>query len=70
MAKSDSNRLDELEILAAHQASVVEDLNETIIRQGREIERLERLVEALVERFRAVEDHVLPDTPVTKPPHW
>ena len=70
MAKSDADRLDELEILAAHQVRVIEDLNETIIRQGKDIDRLERLVEALVERFRTIEDHVQSDIPVTKPPHW
>ena len=70
MPKSDNERLDELEILATHQARVVEELNETVIRQGKEIERLERLVEALVQRFRAVEDQLQPDIPVTRPPHW
>ncbi|GAB4362943.1 MAG: SlyX family protein [Oricola sp.] len=70
MAKSDSDRLDELEIIVSHQARTIEDLNETVIRQGREIERLERLVEALVKRFQAVEEQVLPDIPVSKPPHW
>ena len=49
---------------------VIEDLNETIIRQGKEIERLQRIVEALVQRFQSVEEQVLPDIPVTKPPHW
>jgi SlyX protein len=70
MAKSDSDRLDELEIIVAHQAHTIEDLNETVIRQGREIERLERLVEALVRRFQTLEEQVSPDVPVTKPPHW
>lgn len=70
MAKSDPARLDELEIIVAHQARTIEDLNETVIRQGREIERLERLTEAMVKRFQAVEEQVLPEIPVTKPPHW
>ncbi|QKV19742.1 SlyX family protein [Oricola thermophila] len=70
MAKNDTDRLDELEIIVAHQARTVEDLNEAVIRQDREIRRLEKLVEALVERFQAVEEQVSPDVPVTKPPHW
>lgn len=70
MAKSEADRLDELEILAAHQARVIEDLNDGLVRQGKEIDRLGRLVEALVERFRAVEAQVQSDTPSTKPPHW
>lgn len=70
MAKNDQERLDELEIVAAHQARMIEELNETIVRQGKDLDRLERLIEALVERFRAVEDHVQGDVPVNKPPHW
>lgn len=70
MAKNDMDRLDELEILAAHQVRVIEDLNDTVIRQGKEIDRLGRLVEALVERFRAVEAQVQPENPSTRPPHW
>jgi SlyX protein len=70
MVKSDSDRLDELEIIAAHQARTIEDLNETIIRQGRENERLGRIVEALVKRLQVMEEQISPDIPVTKPPHW
>lgn len=70
MAKSDADRLDELEILATHQARTIEELNETILRQGKSIDRLERLVEALVVRFRAVEEHVQPEISATRPPHW
>jgi len=70
MAKSDSDRLDELEIIVAHQARIIEDLNETVIRQGRENERLGRLAEALVKRLQVMEEQISPDIPVTKPPHW
>ena len=70
MAKSDADRLDELEILAAHQARMIEDLNETVIRQGRDLDRLGRLVETLVERFRTIEENALSEVPVAKPPHW
>jgi SlyX protein len=70
MAKSDTDRLDELEILAAHQARLLEDLNETAVRQDKQIHRLEHILEALIERFRAVEENVQGEIPVTKPPHW
>ena len=33
MAKSDSERLDDLEILAAHQAQLIDDLNEVVLEQ-------------------------------------
>ena len=70
MANGDDDRFDELEIMAAHQARLLEDLNETVVRQAKEIERLERLVEALIKRFQSVEEHLQADIPVTKPPHW
>jgi SlyX protein len=70
MAKSDTDRLDELEILAAHQARMLEDLNETAIRQDKQIHRLEHILEAMVERFRAFEQQTQSDTPTSKPPHW
>lgn len=70
MTKGETERLEELEILATHQARALDDLNDTVVRQAAEIDRLGRIVEALVKRFQEVEDIVRPDTPVTKPPHW
>lgn len=70
MSEVDDERVEELEILAAHQARTLEELNEVIVRQGSEIERLGRILEALVKRFQAVEERVQQDTPVDKPPHW
>jgi SlyX protein len=70
MAKGDGDRLDELEIMVAHQARLIEELNEVVARQSKDIDRLERIAEILAERFRAVEEQAVPDTPVNKPPHW
>lgn len=70
MNKDGMDRLDELEILAAHQARLLEELNEVVIRQGKDINRLERIAEALAERFQRVEDNVRAGAPLSKPPHW
>ncbi|WP_421855594.1 SlyX family protein [Oricola sp.] len=70
MAKSTDERLDELEIVIAHQARLLEELNEVVVRQEKHINRLESIVEALSERFRAMEEQTFSDVPVTKPPHW
>ena len=70
MANGDSGRVDELEIMVAHQARLLEELNEVVTRQGKDIERLERIVEVLSKRFQAVEEQAFSDVPVTKPPHW
>ena len=70
MARNSDERLDELEIVVAHQARLLEELNEVVTRQEKHIDRLESIAEALSERFRAVEEHAMSDAPVTKPPHW
>ena len=58
MAKSDTDRLDELEILAAHQARLLEDLNETVVRQDKQVHRLEHILEALIDDEKSVAEIV------------
>ena len=70
MARNSDSRLDELEIVVAHQARLLEELNEVVTRQEKQIGRLESIAEALTERFRAVEEQTMSGIPVTKPPHW
>ena len=70
MAAGDDDRLEELEILAAHQVRALEELNEVVVRQASEIDRLNRIMEALVERFNSVEQQLDPGPSTTKPPHW
>ena len=38
--------------------------------QWKTIERLQKKLDALAERFLALEEQTAPDIPVTKPPHW
>jgi SlyX protein len=62
-------RLDKLEMLTAEQERVIEDLNETITGQWREIEALKRRIAKLDDELREVEAG-MPAPPIQKPPHY
>ena len=62
-------RLDKLEMLVADQERVIEDLNETVTGQWREIETLKRRIAKLDDELREVEAG-LPAPPIQKPPHY
>lgn len=70
MAKSDRERLDDLEILAAHQAQMLDDLNDVVIAQGEVIADLRRKLDVLARRVSETEERVRGTVPVDKPPHW
>lgn len=70
MAKTDDARLEDLEILAAHQAQMIEDLNEVVIEQGKAITELRRRLDSLGTRFASLEDQMDGPVPIDKPPHW
>ncbi|RKF07245.1 SlyX family protein [Oceaniradius stylonematis] len=70
MAKTDTERLDDLEILAAHQAQMIDDLNEVVVSQGEVIADLRRKLEVLARRFSEAEERMREAVPVDKPPHW
>jgi len=65
-----ADRLTTLEIRAAEQDKTIEELSEQIAEQWKVIERLRAKVDALTDRFQALEQQSAPETPVTKPPHW
>lgn len=64
------DRLTTLEIRAAEQEHTIEELSGQIAEQWKVIERMQKKLDALTERFLALEEQTTPDTPVTKPPHW
>lgn len=64
------DRLTTLEIRNAEQEKTIEELSGQIAEQWKVIERLQKKVDALTERFLALEEQTAPDVPVTKPPHW
>ncbi|TIS71214.1 MAG: hypothetical protein E5X00_24360, partial [Mesorhizobium sp.] len=47
-----------------------EELSGQIAEQWTVIERMERKLAALTDRFLALEEQAAPDVPVTKPPHY
>ena len=64
------DRLTTLEIRAAEQEKTIEELSGQIAEQWTVIERMQRKLDALSERFLALEEQSGSDVPVTKPPHW
>ncbi|WP_027153025.1 SlyX family protein [Mesorhizobium sp. WSM2561] len=64
------DRLTTLEIRAAEQEKIIEELSGQIAEQWKVIERMQRKLDALADRFLALEEQAAPDVPVTKPPHW
>ena len=63
-------RLTALEIRAAEQDRTIEELSGEIAGQWKTIERLQKKLDTLAERFLALEEQSAPEIPVTKPPHW
>ena len=67
----DTTRLDALEIRIAHQDQAIEDLNETITAQWKEIDRLKREIERLGDRVASAEASIGQDAAdEPPPPHW
>lgn len=67
---SADERLTALEIRAAEQEHTIEELSGQIAEQWKVMDRMQRKLDALTERFLALEEQAAPDVPVTKPPHW
>lgn len=63
-------RLVALEIRNAEQERVIADLSDQLAAQWKTLDRMQKKLDALTERFLALEERSLPETPVTKPPHW
>jgi SlyX protein len=65
-------RMTELEEQVAHLARMVDDLNEVVTRQGREIDVLTRRMAMLMQRAAEAELAAGGSVPLAdqKPPHW
>ena len=63
-------RLTELEELAAHQAHTIDELSAEIASQWQVIDKLQRTLEQLKERFSAIEEASLEAPAITRPPHY
>ncbi len=67
---SPSDRLTTLEIRAAEQEKTIDELSGQIAEQWKVIERLQKKLAALTDRFLALEEQTAPAHEATKPPHW
>lgn len=67
---ADEDRLVALEISCAEQERTIAELSDQIARQWQVIDRLQKQIGTLSERFLALEEQATPAAPVTKPPHW
>lgn len=63
-------RIVQLETFAAEQERTIEELSAEIARQWQVIERMQKKLDALTNRFLALEEQSAPDVPITKPPHY
>jgi len=65
-------RIEKLEEQAAHQARLVDELNEVVTRQADQIALLERRMRMVMERLAAEEAGIDGSVPLAdqKPPHW
>lgn len=63
-------RVQDLEIMVAHQAQTVEELSEELRRAFEMIERMQRTLTSLGHRFDALEEIATPGPENTKPPHY
>ncbi|GGE91488.1 SlyX family protein [Stappia taiwanensis] len=70
MTRDTVERIERLEEQAAHQERTIEDLNEVITAQARQLDALARKVAALAEHVDELEDLSVSQAPVTRPPHY
>ncbi len=70
MSDTDDDRITQLEILVAEQERTIHDLSTQLTEQWTVMEAMRRKLDALTERFLALEEQTAPDVPVTKPPHY
>lgn len=65
-----ADRLTTLEIRNTEHEKVIEELSGQIAEQWKVIERMEKKLSALTDRFLALEEQTAPGHEVTKPPHY
>jgi len=64
-------RIEALEVRVAYQDRVIEDLNQTVIAQWKQIDSLKRQFNELLDRVQEVEDNTGgPAAPEPPPPHY
>ncbi len=67
---SAEDRITELEIRIAEQDKTIEELSTQFAEQWKQMDEMRRKLDALTDRFLALESDSGSDVPVTRPPHW
>ena len=65
-----ADRLTTLEIRATEQEKTIDELSGQIAEQWKVIERMQRKLDALTDRFLALEEQAAPPIEARKPPHY
>lgn len=63
-------RIDKLEVDLAHATQTIDDLNEVIIKQGRQIDQLTQRFSLMTDQVEEMIESALPGHQVEKPPHY
>ena len=64
-------RIEALEVRAAYQDQVIEDLNQTVIDQWKRIDSLKRQLAEVLDRVQEAQDNAGgPNAPEPPPPHY
>ncbi|MCO4317097.1 SlyX family protein [Phyllobacterium sp. 21LDTY02-6] len=66
----DRERLTQLEVLVTEQERTIEEMSGQIADQWKLLEGMQRKLDALTDRFLALEEQAAPDIPITRPPHY
>lgn len=67
---SPDTRLTALEIRSTEQEKTIEELSQQIAEQWKIIDRMQKKLNALTDRFLALEEQTAPGHEATRPPHW
>jgi len=70
MADDHEARLEKLEIDLAHATNTIDELNAVVVEQGRQIERMTRVLANMTDQVEELIDNVMPGQHVEKPPHY
>ncbi|MBO6509765.1 SlyX family protein [Roseibium sp.] len=69
MSQDQETRLERLEIDLAHANHTIDELNGVVVDQGKQIDRLSRLLSNMTDQLEEIIDK-LPGHQVEKPPHY
>jgi len=64
------DRLVALETVVTQHERTIDELSAQLAEQWKVIDRLQGKLDAVTQRFLALEQQNAPEIPVTRPPHW